>query len=119
MVLSPTLEAWLFCLGKNIDYKFLTLERDQSGNSLLILLKTCEVDILVINIYAPNEDCTEFFESVQKKIENTQHDHCIVCGDFNLVLNPSLDSYNYKNVNNLRERKSLIQTNSLCLKDPF
>ena len=80
----------------------------------------CEVDILVINIYAPNEDCPEFFESVQKKIENTQHDHCIVCGDFNLVLNPSLDSYNYKNVNIPRARKSLIQTiNSLCLKDPF
>ena len=106
--------------GKNIDYKLLTIERDQSGNLLLILLKMCEVDILVINIYAPNEDCPEFFESVQKKIENTQHDHCIVCGDFNLVLNPSLDSYNYKNVNNPRARKSLIQTmNSLCLKDPF
>ena len=34
--------------GKNIDYKLLTIEKDQSGNLLLILLKMCEVDILVI-----------------------------------------------------------------------
>ena len=44
----------------------------------------------------------------------------IVCGDFNLVIDPSKDSYNYRHVNNLQSRNCLIETmNSLSLKDAF
>ena len=107
-------------LGKKFDYKLQNVDRDENGNLLSIVLKTFELKILIINIYAPNNDCPIFFESVKTRIENTEHDHCIICGDFNLVLNPNLDSHNYKNVNNPNARKTLIQVmNSLSLKDPF
>ena len=106
--------------GKSIDYKLLSVERDLTGNLLLVVLKICDFNILIINIYAPNNDCPRFFESIKTKIESIEHDHCIICGDFNLVLNPELDSYNYKNVNNPVARRKLFQImNSLCLKDPF
>ena len=48
--------------GQKIDYELLEIERDQNGNLLLILLKTCDVNILVINICAPNNDCPAFFQ---------------------------------------------------------
>ena len=38
-----------------------------------------------------------------------QQDHLIVCGDFNLVLNPELDSFNYVNINNPRSRKCVLE----------
>ena len=31
-----------------------------------------------------------------------------MCGDFNLVLNPELDCYNYKHVNNPNARQKVI-----------
>ena len=54
----------------------------------------------IIYIYAPNSDLPEFFEALRQHIESSEHDHGIVCGDFNLTLNPRLDSYNYKYINN-------------------
>ena len=33
----------------------------------------------------------------------------IWCGDFNLVLNPALDTYNYKNINNPMARSKLLE----------
>ena len=44
----------------------------------------------------------------------------IVCGDFNLMIDPSKDSYNYRHVNNPQSRNCLIDNmNSLNLKDAF
>ena len=106
--------------GSNIDYKLLQVERDENGNLLILLIKVCDIDILIVNIYAPNSDSPDFFESVQAKIEGIDHDHCILCGDFNLVLDPKVDSYNYKSVNNPNARQTLIRLmNSLSLMDPF
>ena len=43
-----------------------------------------------------------------------------MCGDFNLVLNPSLDSHNYVNVNNPRARTELLALlNELDISDTF
>jgi len=42
-------------------------------------------------------------------LENFNNDTLIVCGDFNLVLNPDLDYYNYANINNPKARVKVIQ----------
>ena len=33
-------------------------------------------------------------------IENSTQDHVILCGDFNLALDPTMDTQNYLNINN-------------------
>ena len=57
-------------LGCKIDYKVLQVDRDENGNLLVLLLKACDVNILIVTIYAPNSDSPNFFESVQAKIES-------------------------------------------------
>ena len=51
----------------------------------------------IINIYAPNLDEPIFFENMQKLVENNNQSYLMICGDFNLVLNPTMDTYNYMN----------------------
>ena len=62
----------------------------------------------------------QFFESIQAHIDDMQCTNIIWCGDFNLVLNPDLDCYNYKCVNNPKARNKvleLIKSNGYV--DPF
>ena len=40
---------------------------------------------------------------------SNEQEYIILCGDFNIALNATLDAYNYTNVNNPSERKTLLQ----------
>lgn len=37
------------------------------------------------------------------------NEYFILCGDFNLVLNPDIDTYNYKYINNPKAREKLLE----------
>ena len=44
-----------------------------------------------VNIYAPNDDCPQFFVQIDNMLDQFQGDNIIYGGDFNCVLNLSLD----------------------------
>lgn len=37
------------------------------------------------------------------------NEYFILCGDFNLVLNPDIDTYNYISINNPKAREKLLE----------
>ena len=43
------------------------------------------------------------------KIKEFGNTFYLIAGDFNLILQQSLDSYNYQNVNNARAREKVLQ----------
>ena len=49
-----------------------------------------------------------FWISFNNKL-TTMHDHCIICGDLNLILDPLKDSYNYRHLNNPRARNTVLE----------
>ena len=50
-----------------------------------------------MNIYAPNSDNPTFFENVFEQVDSFDNkDYYIICGDFNLVLDPEID---YETIN--------------------
>ena len=51
----------------------------------------------------------DFFEFVKQQIEVSEHDHCIMCGDFNLILDCLKDSCNYRHLNNPRARNTVLE----------
>ena len=107
-------------IGKKFDYEIAATERDEVGNFISILLTMSNFTIKLVNIYAPNNDSPQFFEFVKANIEDSSYDYCIICGDLKLVLDPEKDTYNYKNVNNPKARRYLLDMmNTLCLKDTF
>ena len=63
----------------------------------------------LINIYGPNIDTPEFFEEINNKLELFKNESCIICGDFNLVLDPDLDYDNYNHINNQKSRHRVLE----------
>ena len=61
-----------------------------------------------------------FFQKIADLIDRMNNDKYILCGDFNCILNSTLDGYNYKHVNNPKARDQVIEmlnTNNMI--DPF
>ena len=59
-------------------------------------------------MYGPNQDNPEFFNDlVFKKIIDWNPDFSIFAGDFNVVLNPSIDTKNYQRINNPNAMQAL------------
>ena len=61
-----------------------------------------------------------FFNHISNCIDDFDNDETIICEDFNCVLNPEVDYYNYKAINNPRAREKLLELmNTKYLVDPF
>ena len=53
-----------------------------------------------------------FFTNIQTLIESdiiTLSDYNVICGDFNLVLDPKMDSDNYNNLNNPKAQEVVFE----------
>ena len=68
----------------------------------------CQV-ITIVAIYAPNEDCPQFFTNIASLIKE-RSEHKIIIGDFNLVLDVELDRENTYSNNN----KAMYEVENLC-----
>ena len=101
-------------LHNNFEYEVPEINRDRVGNMLHLLISCSSVKINIINIYAPNQDSPEFFNEIQKITQNNKADYNIICGDFNLVLDPNKDCKNYTSVNNPRARNKVIEMIDEC-----
>ena len=91
----------LIAIDKNFEYKI--HDKINSDEGIYIILDIEIIDIarvLIINLYAPNEDSPLFFEKLFKIIENMDIKNIIMTGDWNLVNNFSEDTLNYKKHNN-------------------
>jgi exonuclease III len=106
--------------SKNIDFKIHKQLSDENGNYLAIDLSYGESRFTLLNVYGPNNDTPAFYTRIFNLIDCLGNGSVIICGDFNLVLNPELDYYNYKNTNNPNARDRLIECMyEYNLVDPF
>ena len=63
----------------------------------------------LVSIYGPNEDKTNFYKNHKQKIQDFGNENIIICGDWNLLLNPDIDTENYLHINNPRSRKDILK----------
>ena len=61
------------------------------GRYVIIDLKIADVIYTVVNIYAPNKDCPDFFKKVDEDLDKFHCVNIIYDGDLNCVFNLSLD----------------------------
>ena len=107
-------------LMNNFEYKVVASNLDNQGNMIYVDLMLGSISFCLINIYTPNTDTPTFFQNVNVLIEENTMDHIVVCGDFNLVLNPKINCSNYVGINNPNARQTLTETlNTYNLKDAF
>ena len=84
-------------ISNTIEYKVSHSEGDAIGNMLLLDMIISDIKIRLINIYGPNTDDCSFFNKIRDLLQEHEQDYVIWCGDFNIILNPDLDSHNYVN----------------------
>ena len=95
-------------INNNFEYTVDGIHKDTEGNYLQLLLTCGSIKINLINLYAPNTDSPNFFSEIEKLTINDKTDYVVICGDFNLVLDPERDSQNYVNINNPKAREKVI-----------
>jgi exonuclease III len=49
-----------------------------------------------------------FYKNLQIKIDGFENNSILICGDWNLVRDPSIDTFNYTNINNPKARYAVI-----------
>ena len=104
----------------NFEYKLGRTKCDDNGNLLVIEIETSFYRITIVNIYGPNKDTPDFYKMVSESLEEFDNEFNIVCGDFNLVLDQELDTYNYKHRNNPQARNEILKImNKFNLCDPW
>ena len=106
--------------NNNFEFEIHSEKRDCDGNLLALDLTIEEHKVTLINIYGPNTDSPQFYENVRNTFLEFDNEYFILCGDFNLTLNPSLDTYNYCGINNPKARdKTLEMMEDLQLLDYY
>lgn len=65
---------------------------------------------MLINLYGPNEDKPKFYKELRQKYKSFNNENIIMCGDWNFVINPDLDTNNYLHINKPRARKEVLDS---------
>ena len=93
----------------NFEFKVKGTYKDTEGNVLMVhvYITLMNKDILLVNVYGPNRDDPEFYNVLNEQIKSKNIPNLICAGDWNLVLDPNKDYYNYRNVNNPRATEQL------------
>jgi exonuclease III len=106
--------------NNTFEFKVLSCKTDPNGNFLALSLEIYGCNITLINLYGPNKDDRNFYETVNGIITDNDNPHTIICGDWNLVLDVRLDCFNYVNINNpLARQRVLDLCNQVNLIDPW
>ena len=82
---------------------------DANGNILSLLIDIESKKILIEGVYGPNQDNPAFYsEEVFEQINAWNPNYAIYAGDWNIALNPNLDTLNYYFHSNPRARAELL-----------
>ena len=94
----------------DFEFKVENTYTDDIGNlQTTDILINNDITLKIINIYGPNSDSPEFYNNINEIFINNTCDYVILCGDFNLILDPIMDSYKYQNINNPKARIELLK----------
>ena len=81
----------LIMYRKGLQVQVLDSKIDPNGRFVVNKIVIQSNEFLLVNIYAPNADCVDFFADIFKIIEAVDVASIMILGDFNLVLDPSID----------------------------
>lgn len=78
-------------VSKNVPFTCTNVISDSNGRYIIVSGKIYNTAVILINIYAPNWDDSHFFSKLIELIPDVNNHQLILGGDWNCVLQPSLD----------------------------
>ena len=100
-------------INPKINLNVVKVQTDGHGQTLICHCTYEDVSFVLCSIYAPNQDNPGFFLNVCELLAGSIH-KTILLGDFNLTLDPELDSL-HTTTNNNNARQMLEQIMKECL----
>ena len=103
----------------NFEYSVNNIIRDKSGRYIVMDITVEHYHLSIVNLYGPNSDSPLFFTNLKKHLENLPGS-VIMAGDWNVVQDYTLDTYNYKQKNYILSHKCIAEIKHyLDLNDPW
>ena len=109
-------------INNKIDFQLNSEFKDENGNLLILNCNIYGKTLNLVNLYGPNKDDPYFFKLINNTIRKSDN-QAIIAGDFNLILNPDIDCFDYVNNNHHPKARDevlyLINDNDLvdCWRD--
>ena len=94
--------------NNNFEYKVGRVIRDTDGNYIILEVTIQDKNIILVNIYGPNDDKPQFYKEIKQKLLTLESEEVILCGDRNLALDQDMDTENYVHINNPRARAVVL-----------
>lgn len=95
-------------LNNNFEHEVERVYSDINGNYIILDINIEGKKFTLVSLYGPNDDKPSFYKEIRQKYNAFQNDKIIICGDWNLVINPDLDTNNYLHINNPRARQEVL-----------
>ena len=97
-------------MNNTFEYKIHNVIKDPAGSYIILDMDISDERYTLVNVYGPSDgDRSEFFTDLFTLINTIDNLNIIVGGDWNVILNPKLDSRNYNcGENRPRSRKQII-----------
>ena len=83
-------------ISDKIDFEIKAVIRDKEAHYLMIKRSIQEVDIAIINIYAPNKGAPQYIRQMLTSIKGEINSNTIIVGDFNTHSHLWIDQPNRK-----------------------
>ena len=100
----------LILLNNNFEYKVEKINSDVNGKYIILDINIEGKKFTLISLYGPNDDKPKFYKELRQKYKTLNNDNIIMCGDWNSVINPDLDTNNYLHINNPRARNKVLDS---------
>ena len=95
--------------NKNVECEVLGKDIDDEGNFVILDMVLYNHRFTLAAVYGPNRDKPGFYQTICEKIKKMENSSVMICGDFNLVMDYSLDTKGYQHQNNPKARDSVLQ----------
>ena len=83
-------------VNNKTNCKLINVNTNKKGTAIIVLIETAGVQLTIVNIYGPpDNDDPAFFSEIFELVQCNNDDLVMFCGDWNMTMNPELDTYNY------------------------
>ena len=91
----------------NVHFKLIDYKEIIEGRIQTLKLNIDDTDIILINVYGPNKEDSNFYSVLENLLKQYEHETLIIGGDYNTIINSDKDKKNGRNDTNRNNKQQI------------